>query len=340
VTERQVSDRLFETGPGVFRVPVPTTFAIGDVNVWLLDAPRPALVDAGIKGDGTIEVLSAALAVLGHGLADVGDLLLTHGHVDHAGAAAAVRGASGARVWASPRGHRRVSDPAGRFEENLPGFLRFLRRCGFSEETIDKHRQFSGFFLRFGDPCPGPLAAEDGATIEAAGRRLEVLWTPGHSSDHVVFLDRDAGVLFGGDHVLPHVTANPTLEAPDAEGGQRLPLAEYRDSLERVAPLPVRVVCPGHGAPYEDLAGRCRAILEHQEARCARVLDVVRSSGPMTRKDVAVALFGKVPIWEIFLAISEVQAAVGLLASRGLVRLRLTGDGADLVEAVAAPPTP
>ncbi len=65
-------------------------------NAYLLLGERPVLVDAGSPGDE--EPILAALAAAGRGPRDLAAIVLTHGHADHAGAAAALRAASGAPV--------------------------------------------------------------------------------------------------------------------------------------------------------------------------------------------------------------------------------------------------
>jgi glyoxylase-like metal-dependent hydrolase (beta-lactamase superfamily II) len=65
-------------------------------NAYLLLGERPVLVDAGSPGDET--AILADLAAVGWRPADLAAIVLTHGHADHAGAAAAVRAATGAPV--------------------------------------------------------------------------------------------------------------------------------------------------------------------------------------------------------------------------------------------------
>ena len=50
IPERRVAERVFETAPGVFRIAVPTEFAVGDVNVYVLDGPDLAMIDTGPRG--------------------------------------------------------------------------------------------------------------------------------------------------------------------------------------------------------------------------------------------------------------------------------------------------
>jgi hydroxyacylglutathione hydrolase len=69
-------------------------------NAYLLLGERSVLVDAGSPGDET--AILAALAAAGRGPRDVAAIVLTHGHCDHAGAAAALRAATGAPVLLAP----------------------------------------------------------------------------------------------------------------------------------------------------------------------------------------------------------------------------------------------
>lgn len=65
-------------------------------NAYLLVGERAVLVDAGSPGDE--DAILAAVASLGRGSGALAAIVLTHGHADHAGAAAAVRAASGAPI--------------------------------------------------------------------------------------------------------------------------------------------------------------------------------------------------------------------------------------------------
>jgi glyoxylase-like metal-dependent hydrolase (beta-lactamase superfamily II) len=76
------------------------TIGLPIVNVFLLRGERTVLVDAGAPGDGPA-ILRAA-AALGVAPRDIALILLTHGHVDHFGAAAWLRQATGAPLAAHP----------------------------------------------------------------------------------------------------------------------------------------------------------------------------------------------------------------------------------------------
>jgi glyoxylase-like metal-dependent hydrolase (beta-lactamase superfamily II) len=110
----------------------------------------------------------------------------------------------------------------------------------------------------------------DGEVIEAAGVRLQVVATPGHTSDSVSFLLDGPGVtpaVLTGDTVLGRGTT--VIAHPDGA------LGPYLASLRRLAQLaPDTVALPGHGPELPDAAAAATAYLAHREQR----LDQVRAA--------------------------------------------------------------
>lgn len=121
----------------------------------------------------------------------------------------------------------------------------------------------SGFLRGLG----GPLT--DGEVIDAAGLRITVMDTPGHTADSVSFLLDDA--VLTADTVLGRGTT-----VIDKEDGS---LAEYLDSLQRLRGLGHRMVLPGHGPELEDLEAVSAWYLAHREERLEQVRAALRVLG-------------------------------------------------------------
>jgi len=317
--ERRLGERRFEIAEEIWRIPVPTGFASGDVNLYWFDGPDPILVDTGVLGDRSLAVLSDALAEGGRRVEDIRTLLLTHSHVDHAANAWRIREISGCQVMIRRRAVRRLTDVDAVAEAETPGLLAFLARCGFSDENVAKFSGFSQVIRKISHACPGLTGIDDGDVVAGAGgRTIRVHARPGHSSSDLVYEVEGTGVLLTGDHVLPTITPNPTMESPepgDARPYQALP--SYRDSLRMTATMPCSVVGPGHGLPFGDLAGRCRMILALQDRRLKDVRRIVGERGPMTPKDLSLALFGRERMWGVYPTLSEARRAVDVLEMDG-----------------------
>lgn len=121
----------------------------------------------------------------------------------------------------------------------------------------------SGFLRGLG----GPLT--DGEVIDAAGLRITVMATPGHTADSLSFVLDDA--VLTADTVLGRGTT-----VIDHEDGS---LRDYLESLRRLQGLGGRTVLPGHGPDLVDLESVTAMYLAHREDRLNQVRDALRTLG-------------------------------------------------------------
>ncbi len=121
----------------------------------------------------------------------------------------------------------------------------------------------SGFLRGLG----GPLT--DGEVIDAAGLRITVMATPGHTADSLSFVLDDA--VLTADTVLGRGTT-----VIDSDDGS---LGDYLESLKRLQGLGRRTVLPGHGPDLDDLEAVTAMYLAHREERLDQVRDALRAIG-------------------------------------------------------------
>lgn len=112
-------------------------------------------------------------------------------------------------------------------------------------------------------------ALTDGEVIDAAGLRITVMATPGHTADSLCFLVGDA--VLTADTVL----GRGTTVIDDEDGS----LAAYLESLRRLHGLGARAVLPGHGPDLADLAQVTTTYLVHREERLEQVRAALRALG-------------------------------------------------------------
>jgi glyoxylase-like metal-dependent hydrolase (beta-lactamase superfamily II) len=113
----------------------------------------------------------------------------------------------------------------------------------------------------------GPLT--DGEVIEAAGLRITVVATPGHTADSVCFLVD--GAVLTADTILGRGTT-----VIDNEDGD---LGDYLESLRRLHGLGHRTVLPGHGPELDDMVAVSETYLAHREERLDQVRAALRDLG-------------------------------------------------------------
>jgi glyoxylase-like metal-dependent hydrolase (beta-lactamase superfamily II) len=121
----------------------------------------------------------------------------------------------------------------------------------------------SGFLRGLG----GQLS--DGEVIDAAGLRITVMATPGHTADSLSFVLDDA--VLTADTVLGRGTT-----VIDTEDGS---LRDYLESLRRLHGLGARTVLPGHGPELSDLAAVAQMYLAHRQDRLDQVRGALRELG-------------------------------------------------------------
>jgi glyoxylase-like metal-dependent hydrolase (beta-lactamase superfamily II) len=168
--------------------------------------------------------------------------------------------------------------------------------------------------------------------------RLEAVWTPGHSTGHLCFIDTRGGRMLTGDHVLDPITPHVGLW----RGREGDPMGDYIASLGKVRGRGPAGALPAHGEPFPDLDRRIDELLAHTAQREAQILtalgDGAASAGeiarrlPWTRRNRAFADLGE---WHQQFAVSETIAHLHHLAVTG--RVGLAG-GPDPIRYVAAGP--
>ncbi len=325
--------------PGVHRIPLPMPQdGLRAVNVYAVEGPDGlALVDAGWRVPGALEVLGAALASIGRDLSEVRDVVVTHVHRDHYTLAPDLRRAVGTRVHlgageAVGLGLVRelgCNDPVSSFEQ--------LARAG-AGELVDAVRILVAAEEWTASDWEDPDHWLEPGTFGLVGREVEVVATPGHTRGHVVLHDLAAGALFTGDHVLPTITPSIGFELGDWE----LPLGRYLESLELLLGRADAVMLPAHGAPGGSVHERVRELLAHHDRRFARTVAAVGEEGASTGLAVAGRLgwtrreraFAELDTFNQMIATCETMAHLDVLVDRGV--LTASCDGTVARFAVAA----
>ncbi|OBA84558.1 MBL fold metallo-hydrolase [Mycobacterium sp. 1164966.3] len=173
-----------------------------------------------------------------------------------------------------------IVDPGPDDEEHIPRIAALGRialvlishRHGDHTDGIDKLVELTGAPVRAADPKflrGGGVALADREVIDAAGLKITVLATPGHTADSLSFLLDDA--VLTADSVLGRGTT-----VFDKEDGD---LRDYLESLRRLRGLGGRTVLPGHGPDLPDLEAVTSGYLMHRQERLEQVRAALRELG-------------------------------------------------------------
>lgn len=204
------------------------------IATYVLLGTEPMLVDPGPTS--TLETLEQGLRTNGLEFGDVQALLLTHIHLDHAGAAGTIVARfPHIKVYVHERGAPHMINP-----EKLLGSA--TRLYG------DLMDYLWGEFRAV--PEVNLTALVGGETLEIGGRKIGVHYAPGHASHHVLYHDHETGAAFIGDVGgvrLPNSTyTRPATPPPDVD------LEAWDRTLDLLRDLDPQLLCLTHFGPAFD----------------------------------------------------------------------------------------
>jgi len=201
----------------------------------IVDADGVTLIDAGLPGSD--RKILRALADLGYAPLDLKRILITHADFDHVGGLAALKAATGARVYASAIEAQAMAERHA------------------SRPLITKKPLLRAFFWLTGHLVkPHKVRADellsDGQVLPILGG-LRVLVTVGHTPGHVSFFSPSTGILFVGDSLVSEQTG-----LRGSTGANTWDQAKADASVRLQAALAPKLVCPGHGPVVQEAAGK------------------------------------------------------------------------------------
>ena len=209
----------------------PSPFTYTGTGTYVVGSDRLIIIDPGPDLDDHLPALISAID--GRALDAI---LVTHSHLDHSPLSRRLQDATDAPIMGfGPHGSGRAG--------------------GLEDETVE-----AGADKAFApDKC---LA--DGETISVPGCDLMALHTPGHTSNHLCFLDTQTGTLFTGDHIMGWSTT--VISPPDGD------MAQYLASLERLQAMDIKTLVPTHGPIRTDATAFIDDLIQHRRERENQIL--------------------------------------------------------------------
>ena len=322
---------------GIHRLRIPTPFAVGRVNCYLLDDQPLTLIDTGPNSGKSLDELQHQLDRLGHAIEDLELVVITHQHIDHLGLVEIIASRSGAEVAAIDIVVPFIESYGTDTERDDDFAAGLMLRYGIPEDVVAALRSVSASFRGWGAAAKVTRPLADGEALELRDRMLEVQLRPGHSPSDTVFWDAERRILICADHLIAHISSNPLLSRPldglnaaparrrgsaslgSASQERPRALVTYLRSLARTRELPAQILLPGHGEPITD---HVRLIDERfaLHRRRATKLQGLIAERPRTAYELAQELWGNIAVTQAFLTLSEVVGHVDLLIEAGVVR--------------------
>ena len=253
--------QILEIAPGVRRLVAnnPNPFTFQGTGVYILGRGEVAIIDPGPSMDDHLDTLLGGLGpdeVVSH-------ILVTHTHSDHTAGVPKLVERTGATTYGyGPHGEVPDVDPMEEvtFDEYF---------TAEEKATIDKQWADIPDELKREGPDTSfvpDVAVRHGEVIAGADWSVEVVHTPGHTSNHICFaLDTQGNnqgterILFSGDHVMGWATS--VIAVPDGD------LFDYMASLRLLLDRDDTVYWPTHGPAIANPHDYVRSFIEHRTGR-------------------------------------------------------------------------
>jgi glyoxylase-like metal-dependent hydrolase (beta-lactamase superfamily II) len=306
------------------RIPLPDS-PLQYLNSYIIkSSPRSLIIDTGMNREECLEAMTEALHQLDIDLNRT-DFFITHLHADHIGLVGTLAGKA-AKVY-----FNRIEV----LEINTPNLWwdrlnKFSGTYGFPkvelEKLFDAHPA-AKYQLK---SIPEFTILKDDDILEVGDYVFRCIETPGHSAGHLCLYEAKNKLLVSGDHILGDITPNITTRF---EAGKNA-LGEYLLSLDKVYPLDVELVLPGHRNLLTDMKKRIRDLKQHHEARAIEQLrilekgnqDAYQVTGQMTW-DMEYTDWETLPAFQKYFAFAEAVSHLQYLESLGKVREKKLPDG-------------
>ncbi|MBI4285055.1 MAG: MBL fold metallo-hydrolase [Chloroflexi bacterium] len=311
--------------PGFYRVEVPLPKnPLKFLNSYMVRGPeRDLIIDTGMNRPECLEAMTEAIKALNIDLSKT-DFFISHMHSDHIGLVGTLP-AKSARVYFN--GPESVHVVTPEYWEFSGPIRDFARQHGFPEDELTRALGNHPGLKYKASAYPDFHILKDGDRLTVGEYQFDCIETPGHTKGHICLYQPDHKVCLTGDHILGDITPNILSRFNDTQDS----LADYLRSLDKVYPLEVKLVVPGHRSTFTNFRGRIDELKHHHEVRANEALSIV-SLGNLDAYQVAARMTWDMPgPWEQFpsfqkwFAFGEALAHIQYLEKKGQVRRTANG---------------
>ncbi|WP_047151785.1 MBL fold metallo-hydrolase [Aneurinibacillus tyrosinisolvens] len=313
---------ILKEDDSVYPIIVPTKSSLRTFNFYLLEeAGSLSLIDAGINSEECWESFRQVMTENGFSFDDLTQIIITHNHEDHVGLINRISSIKELPIYAHKESIHRLKREKEFFSLRVEFFQQLYQEMGCGapgEQQVEKLKEA----IRRNEKNKiqaDILPLTDFDTI--AG--LQIIETPGHSPDHLVFLHPQRKWLFAGDHLIGHISSNALVE-PDQKGRRILTLVDYVDSLKKCLHLKIDTVYPGHGELIHDHRDLITTRLNRIDEKGEKILNLMQS-GISIASQLAYAYYKDKYKSEFSLVMSEIIGHLDYLERLGKIQKERKG---------------
>ncbi|MCX8123271.1 MAG: MBL fold metallo-hydrolase [Spirochaetes bacterium] len=317
----KLSYKISNINNTIYRISLPLPGYPPYINVYLFKGEVNTLFDTGIYW--TWRLLRNALKELGLQFSDIHQIIPSHGHVDHYGAAYAIVNKNKyAAVIAHNADSKRIEE--GIYAKPLD-MLRFITAMGVPTPLIVPLAFLDVIFKSMGHTVTvTKKIVGDEFSILVGNYNAKLLLTPGHSKGAMCLYIEKEGFLFSGDHIVPGV--KPIILA-GFEPNTSFPVWQshtiFHNSLKKIEKLNPKYIFPAHGEPFQEKLSRLISkYLKVYQFRRKRMFNLLLNNDYTVyslARNVFKNLKGVNLVLDLYLSLSETYTHLEAMCNEGEV---------------------
>jgi glyoxylase-like metal-dependent hydrolase (beta-lactamase superfamily II) len=320
-SERPETGEVMQVVPGVKWLRMPLPFALGHINLWLLEDENGwVIVDTGVCTDESKAIWRQTF-VNGMEGCPANRLIVTHLHPDHAGCAGWLAEELDIELLMTREEYllcRILVSDTGRAAPDAG--IRFYKGAGYSQKALDTYKERFGSFGKYVSPLPESYRRlQDGDVLHIGTNEWQVIIGRGHSPEHACLYCAGLNILISGDQILPTISSNISAHPTEPDAN---PLADWMASLRDLKEkIPGdALILPAHGKPFRGVQARLDQLIHEHETCLSELYELCKE--PKRAIDTFSALFkGTINSSNLMFATGESIAHLNYLLNSGSVQM-------------------
>jgi glyoxylase-like metal-dependent hydrolase (beta-lactamase superfamily II) len=309
-----------------FKIEVPFDVKFVCVYLWNV-GNKFVLFDAGLNMNNWDKIFFTSLQKIGISIKNIDYCIISHYHLDHIGLIKKFKRKNpDIKICMGTIEHE-----AFKWETNSQNFKELeLEAKELSQQMVKfgitnkQGERLVHWFTMWSNlrryQKPDVLLSDNDEICFDEGKKLKIMWTPGHSLGHICVFDDDKKYLFSGDHILSRITPHIGNFIVDPVNRKNYDfeniLDHYLKSLDKIDKLNPKLIFPSHQEIISNPHERIIAIKEFHKNRLKEISNLIKNN-PLTPLRISQIRFGE-NLDEInaYLALSEVISHLIYLESQ------------------------
>jgi len=295
-------------------------------NVYIInDKNAIIMIDTGPKTEANINVISKYLKKMNKPVY----LLLTHEHTDHIGLAKILQTQYGSTVFIHNKSKNWTENFETKWDQRYTHVHDLLIRSGFPARYVKFFDKFQEVKV-YAESFEANHFVSDNDVLDIAGRKIRVIYTPGHSVGSACYYDDEYKLLFCGDHVVGGSNTLPTIDYVGNNNSRYSSISNSIKSFEKLSKYNSSLfVLPGHGNIVTDLGKYEDGYIKYIDKYMTSVLKIFIKYNKLTPFELYMYLynhrsvksvhhfFGRIQILFCILDALENKAKIGKIKIKG-----------------------